>query len=290
MPRRRHRQDALGAQVQRLPHRHRQRAASAGPTWPAIPRPATSTPTARRACSSASTRTARSLWQHSLTEEYGRVSGYGGRSSARSSTSDLVIVGMVNAQLGRPGPRRQPLRRLRQEDRRGRLVGRAGRPAQGHLLLRRRSSRSSTASGCSSPAAATAASTPSRSAPARRSGATRSAPAPSTARRSSTATSSTSATARRTPTATSQGRVICLDAGKVDKDGKPKLVWEDGRHQGRLRLADRPRRPALRLRRDRPSCYCLDAKTGKQIWEYQLRPATPAARRSGPTARSTSAR
>src|SRR5262249_16005649 len=37
------------------------------------------------------------LWQHSLTEEYGRVSGYGGRIVSPIVDGDLVIVGMLNA-------------------------------------------------------------------------------------------------------------------------------------------------------------------------------------------------
>src|SRR5262249_40604076 len=65
----------------------------------------------------------------------------------------------------------------------------------------------------------------------------------------------------------SQGRVICLDAGQLDK-GKPKRVWEvDGikakfaspiLHEGRLYIPD-----------DLAQLYCLDAKTGKRIWDYQ---------------------
>jgi outer membrane protein assembly factor BamB len=42
----------------------------------------------------------RVLWQHSLTEEYGRVSGYGGRLVSPIVDGDLVIVGMLNASWG----------------------------------------------------------------------------------------------------------------------------------------------------------------------------------------------
>jgi outer membrane protein assembly factor BamB len=64
-----------------------------------------------------------------------------------------------------------------------------------------------------------------------------------------------------------QGRVICVDASKIEK-GKPKLVWKvDGikggfetpiLHEGRLYVAD-----------DKAMLYCLDAKTGKQIWKFK---------------------
>lgn len=40
------------------------------------------------------------VWQHQLTEEYGRVSGYGGRLTTPFCDSGLVIVGMVNSAWG----------------------------------------------------------------------------------------------------------------------------------------------------------------------------------------------
>jgi outer membrane protein assembly factor BamB len=40
------------------------------------------------------------LWSHSTTEEYGRISGYGGRVNSPIVDGDLVIIGMVNANWG----------------------------------------------------------------------------------------------------------------------------------------------------------------------------------------------
>ncbi len=40
------------------------------------------------------------LWSHSLTEEYGRVSGYGGRLCSPIVDGDLVVIGMLNASWG----------------------------------------------------------------------------------------------------------------------------------------------------------------------------------------------
>ena len=64
-----------------------------------------------------------------------------------------------------------------------------------------------------------------------------------------------------------QGRVICLDASKIEK-GEPKLVWQvDGIHaryaspvihEGRLYMPD-----------DGGLLSCLDTKTGKLIWEFR---------------------
>jgi outer membrane protein assembly factor BamB len=42
----------------------------------------------------------KTLWSHSLTEEYGRVSGYGGRLASPIVDGDLVIVSMINASWG----------------------------------------------------------------------------------------------------------------------------------------------------------------------------------------------
>jgi outer membrane protein assembly factor BamB len=66
---------------------------------------------------------------------------------------------------------------------------------------------------------------------------------------------------------TTQGRVICLDAGTIEK-GQPKLVWQkDGikakfaspiLHEGRLYI---PNEVGI--------LFCLDAKTGDELWHYQ---------------------
>jgi outer membrane protein assembly factor BamB len=63
-----------------------------------------------------------------------------------------------------------------------------------------------------------------------------------------------------------QGRIICLDAGDI-KDGKPRLVWKvDGIkaryaspifHDGRLYMPD-----------DNAKLYCFDGKTGTQLWKF----------------------
>ena len=40
------------------------------------------------------------LWSRSLTEEYGRISGYGGRVTSPIVAEDLVIIGMLNSTWG----------------------------------------------------------------------------------------------------------------------------------------------------------------------------------------------
>jgi outer membrane protein assembly factor BamB len=65
-----------------------------------------------------------------------------------------------------------------------------------------------------------------------------------------------------------QGRVVCVDAAQIT-DGKPKLVWQvDGItaryaspiiHEGRLYVTDESGR-----------IFCLDSKTGEQIWKHKF--------------------
>jgi outer membrane protein assembly factor BamB len=43
------------------------------------------------------------LWQHSLTEEYGRISGYGGRVTSPIVDGDLLLISMLNASWGYQG-------------------------------------------------------------------------------------------------------------------------------------------------------------------------------------------
>ena len=227
------------------------------------------------------------LWQHSLTEEYGRVSGYGGRRHHAHRGWRPGHHRHAQRQLGRPGQGRQPLRRLRQAHRRGGLVGQRRLSAprtpiipcpvvaviNGERLL-------ITGGG-------DGASTPSRSAPARRSGATSSARGASTARRWWTATASTSATARRTrATARRAGSSAWTPrrsrtasrswSGSVD--GIKVQYASPVLHDGRLYVCD-----------DIGKLYCLDAKAGKQLWKYQYGRNTRLAG-AGPTARSTSPR
>src|SRR5947209_3952065 len=44
--------------------------------------------------------TGKTVWEHQLTEEYGRVTGYGGRVSGPICDSGLVIVGMAQGSWG----------------------------------------------------------------------------------------------------------------------------------------------------------------------------------------------
>src|SRR5207302_6205034 len=45
-------------------------------------------------------RDGKTVWEHQLTEEYGRISGYGGRLTSPLVDGDLVIIGFPNASWG----------------------------------------------------------------------------------------------------------------------------------------------------------------------------------------------
>ncbi len=65
------------------------------------------------------------------------------------------------------------------------------------------------------------------------------------------------------------GRVVCLDASKV-KDMKPEVVWDNNKLARRFGLAT----PALSdgklyVPEDGGELYCFNAKTGKLLWKYK---------------------
>jgi outer membrane protein assembly factor BamB len=206
-------------------------------------------------------------WSHSLTEEYGRISGYGGRVNSPIVDGDLVIMGMVNASWGdqaRGGNRfvafdkrngnvvwwSQPSELLRgtyasipvvkvMKGERllisgtsgGEVVAmkvRTGEPAWRYQVGAKAINISPVVDG----------------------------------------TRVYIAHGEENLDTTEQGRVVCLDAGEIT-DGKPKLVWKvDGitvkfvspiLHEGRLYVGD-----------DAGRLFCMNADNGDTIWKYKF--------------------
>ena len=207
------------------------------------------------------------LWQHSLTEDYGRVTGYGGRVVSPIVDEDLVIIGLVNASWGE-----QTIggtRFLACDKRTGairwwgwtgfrvkdtyysnpvvatingeRLLISGGGDGGVHAFKVRTGEKvwsylfGSGAVNCSPVVKDNLVYI---------------------------------GTGEEIENSDVQGRVICLDGADV-KDGKPKLVWKvDGikdkfaspiLHEGRLYVCDELGR-----------MFCLDAKTGNTLWDYQF--------------------
>jgi outer membrane protein assembly factor BamB len=205
------------------------------------------------------------LWQKSLTEEYGRITGYGGRVTSPVVEGELVIIGMLNSSWGDQGkggcrfvafnkhngnivwwsePGTQPkdtyysvpvCATINGE----RLVISGGADGAVHAMKVNTGEHvwsyyfGTTAVNCSPVVSGNHVYI---------------------------------GQGEENPDNNVQGRVICVDASQVENK-QPKLVWQrDGikaryaspvLHESRLYVPD-----------DIGKLYCLDAKTGKQLWKY----------------------
>jgi outer membrane protein assembly factor BamB len=206
------------------------------------------------------------LWSHSLAEEYGRISGYGGRNSSPVVDGDLVIYGMINASWGDqagPGNRFLALDKrtgspvwwsaptARPKDTyasvpvitviNGERLLISGAGDGGIYALKVHTGEKVwgymiSAGGLSSTPVVDG-------------------------------TRVYICHGAENLDTSVQGRVVCLDASKI-KDGKPALVWEKTGikirytspliHEGRLIVND-----------EIANLYCFDAATGKEYWTYR---------------------
>jgi outer membrane protein assembly factor BamB len=204
------------------------------------------------------------LWSHSLTEEYGRISGYGGRIVSPMVDGDLVVVGMLNASWGDQA--RGGNRFLALDKKTGTPVywaSPAGQPKDTYysypVSAVINGERLILSGGADGGIHAFKAHTGEKVwSYVFGTSAVNVAPAVQ-------GTRVWIAHAEENPDNNIKGRVICLDAGQV-KEGKPKLLWKrDGLrikfaspvlHEGRLYVAD-----------EGATLHCLDAATGKTLWQ-----------------------
>ena len=203
------------------------------------------------------------LWSHSLTEEYGRVSGYGGRTTSPIVDGDLVIISMLNSSWGEYA--RGGNRFVAFDKRTGAVIwwGETGfQPKDTYysspVVAEIGGQRLLISGGGDGGVHAFKV---------------------NTGQKVWSYIFGTGAVncspvvdgnfvyighGDENSDANVQGRVICLDASKV-KDGKPALVWQKLGvkvkfsspiiHEGRLYVCD-----------DVAKLFCFDAKTGKQLW------------------------
>jgi outer membrane protein assembly factor BamB len=203
------------------------------------------------------------IWSHSLTEEYGRVSGYGGRVNSPTVDGNLVIIGMLNASWGDQA--RGANRLLAMDKRTGKPVWWSTLPGairgtyysspvvtvvNGQRLLITGGSGGGI-----------------HALKVRTGEVVWSFPVGAKAINSSPVVKGNLvyiAYGEELMGSTDQGRVVCLDASKV-QDKKPAVVWDKQGmtikfaspilHESRLYVCNEGGR-----------MYCLDAKNGKRLW------------------------
>ncbi|QJX00679.1 outer membrane protein assembly factor BamB family protein [Frigoriglobus tundricola] len=208
------------------------------------------------------------VWKHSLTEEYGRASGYGGRLPAPIFDSGLVIVGMISSSWGDFS--RGANRFVAFDGKTGEVVwwfdpGFPSKETYGsnpivavlngqrvlltgggdgylHAIKLRTGERIWSYQYCSGAAN----------------------PAPLVSGNYVYAVHGD-----ENPEGGPYGRIICLDASKIGTDGKPELVWEY-RKSVRFGLTS----PAiadglLYAADDVGDLHCFNAKSGKELWKYR---------------------
>ena len=207
------------------------------------------------------------LWQHSMTEEYGRVSGYGGRVTSPIVEGDLLIISMLNASWGYQGMGRT--RFVAFDKKTGKVIWWASTgfaPKDTYystpVVANIAGERLLISGGGDGGVHAFKVRTGER--------------VWSYIFGSSAVNCSPVVDGNRVyighgeenDGTIEQGRVICVDGSQVDEKKQPKLIWKvDGLkakfaspiiHEGLLYICD-----------EIGKLYCLDAKDGKQLWDYQ---------------------
>ncbi len=205
------------------------------------------------------------LWSHSLTEEYGRISGYGGRINSPIVDGDLVIMALINSSWGDQA--RGGIRFLAMDKRTGVPVWWSETlPVKGTFysipVVAVINGQRLLVTGSSDGAL--------HAFKVRTGEHVWSHPLGARAINAGPVVDGNlvyCCHGEENEDTNVQGRVICVDASKV-VDGKPALVWKrDGIKagfetpiilDGRLYVAD-----------DKARLFCLDAKTGKTLWEFK---------------------
>jgi len=210
------------------------------------------------------------LWEHSLTEEYGRVSGYGGRTSSPIVVDDLVIIHMVQSSWGDNG--RGGFRFAAFDKKTGvvRWWSKTDVPPLDTtysvpIAMVVNGTKLVVAGGGDQAIHALKANTGENVWR-----------MPFTAARGINVSPVADyqkgwvyfCQSEENFGTNIQGCVMCVDAGKVEKDGTPKVIWKKlgllagfGSpilHEGRLYVVD-----------NNAKMFCLDAATGKEIWNFK---------------------
>jgi outer membrane protein assembly factor BamB len=210
--------------------------------------------------------TGKVVWQRSLTEEFGRVTGYGGRSVSPTVDGDLVIIGMINASWG---DQARGQNRYAAFDKNTGAVVWWSEPATGmkgtyysNPIVKEINGQRLLITGLADGELAALQVRTGVKAWGYQFG--------SNVINASPVMEGTyvyCTHGEENPDVAELGRVICVDAARV-VDGRPTLVWEQVGikaglaspllHAGRLYVPD-----------DGGTLHCFDAKTGDQIWKHK---------------------
>ena len=228
--------------------------------------------------------TGKPIWQHSLTEEYGRVTGYGGRIVSPTVDGDMVIMGMINASWG---DQARGSNRFVAFDKKTGAVRWWSSPAEkiegtyysNPIVVNIGDQRELITGAADGQVIGMNVNTGAKL----------------WSHKMSAKVINVSPVhsgsliyvthGEENHDVGQQGRVVCLDANKIT-NGAPKLVWEEigikaglaspALHNGKLYVPD-----------DGATLHCFDAVTGKRIWKYKYGRVARGAQ-CGPTRRFTS--
>jgi outer membrane protein assembly factor BamB len=211
------------------------------------------------------------VWQHSLTEEYGRVTGYGGRIVSPTVFGDVVVVGLINASWG---DQARGQNRFVAFDKANGVVRWWSSPCEvlkgtyySNPIFRRINGQDLMISGAADGTLLALQANTGNKVWSYQVGAN---------------VINTSPVARgdliyvthgeENVDVAEMGRVVCVDAGQVE-NGRPKLVWEEvGVKAG---LASPALSPAeggldqLYVPDDGAALFCFNPLTGKRLWKYK---------------------
>jgi outer membrane protein assembly factor BamB len=210
--------------------------------------------------------TGKVVWQRSLTEEFGRVTGYGGRSTSPTVDGDLVIIGIINSSWGDQG--RGGNRYAAFDKNTGEVVW-WSEPANGmkgtyysNPIVKTINGQRLLITGLADGELVAMQVHTGLKAWGYQFGANVINASPVMEGSLVYCTHG-----EENPDVGEKGRVICVDAASVT-DGRPKLVWEaigvtaglasPLLHDGRLYVPD-----------DGATLHCFDAKTGKKLWKQK---------------------
>jgi outer membrane protein assembly factor BamB len=209
------------------------------------------------------------LWQRSLTEEYGRISGYGGRVTSPTVADDLVIIGMLNSSWGDQG--KGGCRFLAMDKLTGAVVwwSEPGGPPKDTfysvpVVATINGQKLIISGGADGDVFAMKLATGEK------------------VWNYSFGTGAINCSpvvdgsyvyighGEESPDTNELGRIICLDASQVE-NGRPKLVWKKDQIKARYASpALDPQSGRLYFPDEMGKLFCFDAKTGKQFWRFNF--------------------